>query len=388
MSRVALPISSLLFLLACGGGSTATVDATPDAFPTAAHAPYPQVPNQGGPILAHPQLVTVTFANDPRASEFEAYATWLVGSDWLRAVGAEYGVGAGAIAGVAHRPETPPTTITSQQIEAYLAAGVTDGSIPRPTSLADALYIVYYPATTKITTTFVNGILKTSCSDFGGYHGEVHAQGLDFAYTAIPDCTGALAPLTANETVEMIVSHEVIEAATDAMPISHPAWQLTPDPSDAWFTAFQFEVEVGDMCEAPSRYTKEGTHVAQRSWSNAAAAAGLEPCVPSAANAPAFGITVTPAGTQHAAAGATVDYAVTGWSTGPVAAWTLGRQSSPFFLRVAYDAPTLDNGGQTMVHVTVPATAASGTTVSSFLIASHTADLQDATMWPIAIVVP
>ena len=215
---------------ACGGGGGGAPDGPAvDAFPTAPHTPYPQVPDLGGPRLAHPQLITVTFANDPRAAAFEAYAQWLVGSSWLTTVGADYGVGAGNVAGVAHRPETPLATMTSADIETYLADGITDGSIPRPAApatLADALYIVYYPSTTSITTTFVNGIMKSSCVDFGGYHGEVHHAGLDFAYSAIPDCGGNLQGLTADETTEMIVSHEVIEAATDAAPISAPAWQL------------------------------------------------------------------------------------------------------------------------------------------------------------------
>ena len=215
----------------------------------------------------------MTFANDPRAATFEAFAQWIVGSSWLGTVGPEYGVGAGTVAGVAHRPETPPVTQTSADIEAYLANGIMDGSIPQPAlpaTLADALYIIYYPTTTTITATFVDGITKVSCSDFGGYHGEVHQGGLNFAYAAIPDCSGAVTGLTANETVEMIVSHEVIEAATDTFPITAPAWQLLPDPTDAWYSAFEFEVEVGDLCEAPSRYIREAGFVAQRIWSNVA----------------------------------------------------------------------------------------------------------------------
>ncbi len=376
---------ALVAVAACGSNDAAPADAMPDAFGVAAHTAYPQLPDLGGPRLAHPQIVTVTFANDPRAATFEAFASWIVTSDWLAAVGAEYGVGPGAVAGVAHRPETPMPMITSAEIEAYLAAGVMDGSIPRPANLADALYIVYYPSTTQITTTFVNGIVKKSCSSFGGYHGEVHANGQNFAYSAIPDCGGSITGLTAIETIEMIVSHEVIEASTDAAPISAPAYQLRPDPTDAWYTAFEFEVEDGDLCEAPERFVREATFVAQRSWSNAAAAAGKEPCVPADPTSPAFGATVSPIGTQHAAAGATVDFAVTGWSSGPVADWRLTTQARSLLIHVKLDKASLNNGDTTMLHVTVPANAVSGSTVPIFLIASHTA--VDATMWPIAIVV-
>src|SRR4051794_13818477 len=111
---------------ACGSGADGAADAAIDAFPTAPHTPYPAVPDQGGPRLAHPQLITVTFANDPRAATFEAFAQWIVTSHWLGAVGTEYGVGPGGVAGVAHRPETPPPTLTSADIESYLASGITD----------------------------------------------------------------------------------------------------------------------------------------------------------------------------------------------------------------------------------------------------------------------
>lgn len=391
---------ALLAATACGGGGSGTPLDAPvvpvDAFPTAAHTPYPQLPDQGGPRLASPQLITVTFASDARAPMLEAFATWIVGSSWLTSVGAEYGISHGAIAGVAHRPETPPAMLTSAEIEAYLAAGVTDGSIPKPAAphtLADALYIVYYPATTAITTTFVNGIVKRSCVDFGGYHGEVHSGGLDFAYAAIPTCAGAVQGLTALETVEMIVSHEVIEAATDARPISAPAFQVRPDPADPWATTFEFEVEDGDLCEAPSRFVREAGFVAQRSWSNAAAAAGGEPCVPVDPALPAFGVTAAPTGVPRAAPGTTTDFTLTGWSTGPVADWKLTAQifggggnlaTRP---RVTFSTPMVNNGGTAIAHVVLPAGAVSGVTWGIVLIAAHTPDNQDATMWPIAVTV-
>ena len=77
-------------LAACSSKSH-TNDAMLDAFPTAPHTAYPQLPNHGGPTLPHPQLVTITFANDARASTLESFAQWIVGSRWLAAVGSEYG---------------------------------------------------------------------------------------------------------------------------------------------------------------------------------------------------------------------------------------------------------------------------------------------------------
>ncbi len=52
--------------------------------------------------------------------------------------------------------------------------------------------------------------------DDGQGLGESHQNGLEFAYAVIPECGGAVTGLSVVETLEMIVSHEVIEAATDA----------------------------------------------------------------------------------------------------------------------------------------------------------------------------
>jgi hypothetical protein len=365
---------------ACGSSSGPHVDV--DAYPTATHAPYPQVPDQGGPRLAHPALVSVTFANDARAPMLEAFASWIATSGWLTAVGAEYGVGPGTAAGVAHRPETPPAAITSGDVEAYLAAGITDGSIPRPANLGDALYIVYYPSSTTITTTFVNGIIKTSCVDYEAYHGEAHQSGLDFAYAVIPACGNETMAIT-----QSAMSHELIEAATDAWPITSPAYQLRPDPTDAWFSTFQFEVEVGDLCEAPSRSVVDSGYTLQRSWSNAAAAAGGDPCVPGGAE-PAFG-TSGPATVQVIPAGGSADVSLAGWSSGTVADWQL--VFDPWFsdgttftrARATLGAPTANNGNAPSVHITLPAAAPSGNHTVFLLVSSHS--LTDGQMWPLVI---
>jgi len=359
-------------------------------FTPAPHAAFPQVPNQGGPRLTHPQLVTVTFAGDPRVPTLEPFAQWIVGSKWLTAVGADYGIRAGAVAGVAHRPETAPTAVTSADIETYLANGVTDGSIPSPAApftLADALYIVYYPFTTAITATFVDGIIKHSCTDFLGYHGEVHAAGLSFSYAALPDCSVSVPGLTALQTIEMVASHEFIEAATDAFPITKPAYQLEPDPTSAWFSAFQFEVEVGDLCEVPTRFVQEAGFVAQRIWSNAAALEG-DPCVPNDSTGPYFGVTATPNAEEHVAAGGSVDYDVLGWSTGPVPDWQVSATQAFGTVNVGLtlSLPTLNNGGATKLHVTVPADAGSDGTAAIALTAQHGAEVSAA--WVVSVGVP
>src|SRR5689334_2757967 len=66
-------VAATLAVPACGSSAGAP-DASVDAYPAAPHTAYPQMPDQGGHRLAHPQLVTVTFANDPRSATLESFA--------------------------------------------------------------------------------------------------------------------------------------------------------------------------------------------------------------------------------------------------------------------------------------------------------------------------
>src|SRR4051812_46020303 len=87
-------------------------DAATDA--TASHVtppPLPVIPNQGGPILAKPELVTITWAGDSLASELEAFDEWLItGATW-KTMMAEWGVGAGTYAGAVRLATAAPASL-------------------------------------------------------------------------------------------------------------------------------------------------------------------------------------------------------------------------------------------------------------------------------------
>ena len=363
-------------------------DASPaDAFTPATHGTLPQLPNQGGPRLAHPQIVTVTFAGDPRRASFEAWAQWIATSLWLASVGAEYGVGLGAVAGAVQRPDAAPATWTSGDIEAYLGRGITDGTIPRPSGgLGDALYLVYLPSTTTATATFVDGITGVSCTDWLAFHGEAHASGLDFSYAVMADCGSASDALTPLEHIEQAASHELIEAATDAFPVTRPAWQLAVDHDDAWFSAFRFEVENGDLCEVPSLTWREAGFVAQRVYSNAAARAGSDPCVPADGSAPYFNTSASPATVLRLAPGASATLDLRGWSTAPTDDWQLTtRVVGSVHPVLVFGARTLNNGATTTLRLTLPTGATSGVTTTVWLYSRHAAG--DYHAWPIVVTV-
>ncbi|HZU83542.1 MAG TPA: hypothetical protein VE987_11520, partial [Polyangiaceae bacterium] len=87
-----------------GGGDAGTDgDATADApaeppddgpWP-AKHYPIPQMVDFGGPVIASPKIVTVTFQGQPNRDNERAFDDMIGGSAWWSAALAGYGIGAG-----------------------------------------------------------------------------------------------------------------------------------------------------------------------------------------------------------------------------------------------------------------------------------------------------
>lgn len=189
-----------------------------------------------------------------------------------------------------------------------------DGSIPRPAggTLADALYVVFYPAHSTITLPAAGGAMETGCVDFYGYHGMVHRSGLNFAYAAIPTCSIVLQHVTDTEQLEYDASHEIIEAATDADPAMNPAWTFPPTVIDPWVHASGGE--LGDLCILEPDVIREGGHALTPVWSNAAAQAGVSnPCIPTDPAAVYYNVSATPYDVQFADPGANVTFMLKGW---------------------------------------------------------------------------
>jgi hypothetical protein len=135
--------------------------------------------------------------------------------------------------------------------------------------------------------------LGTSCTDFGGYH---IATALDathgnrsIPYVVVPSCPG-WANLTGVATRTAPGSHEIIEAATDPFAFTTPAYYWADDPHVFWGFAVG-GTEVGDLCvEIPYPYFTPAPlgFTVQRTWSNKAALASHDPCVPAPSGHPYF----------------------------------------------------------------------------------------------------
>ena len=219
----------------------------------------------GGAVLASPKLVAITFDGDPSRDLVESFASSLGASDAWRAATREYGVGDLVAAPPVHAADAPSFT-SDDAIESWL---VNDVGASDP----DAIYAVFYPEGTRVS---YGGFL--SCEAFFGYHGEIDtADGGRVAYFVVPRC----APpdgLEASDWLGVAASHEILEAATDPAPDTDAAYDDVDDPHAIW--TLLTGGELADLCAGSYARDPSLPALVQRTWSNASARAGHDPCVP------------------------------------------------------------------------------------------------------------
>jgi hypothetical protein len=270
--RLVLP--SLLALAACGdNGEPAAPDAgtvvTP-GFTPGPHANPPQVHSFGGDVLSSPKIQPIFFANDDSMQgQVEQFLTMLAGSSYWSTTTQEYGVGTLTVLPtiVEHDVAAPTTDRALQQyLKTHLAAA---SAQPGWTYDRQTIYSVFLPDGVVLDAGF-----GKSCQAFGAYHDEaIGTSGESIVYALMPRCAGI-------DDLTSATSHEFIEAATDPyvntagafsnVDAAHAIWGVIPGG------------EVGDMCEyVEAAYSRVvGSFMVQRTWSNASAAAGHDPCVP------------------------------------------------------------------------------------------------------------
>ena len=276
----------LLALGGCNSGDSASqpdLSPTPDlAWPIAVFPSPPQVVTATGHILAAPSFIPVFFSNDSPAqvAPLEDFLSKVGGTAYWTAVTTEYGVGAGSATKPVALTETATGTIDDAAIQTWLEGKLNsnDPAFPAPTE--NSIYVLNYPLGVTITLA-----MQKSCDSFGAYHGDVvldaaHSA-MNVAYAVIPRCP-ANGGLTSMQTTTAATSHELIEASTDPYPDHNPAYSGVDEDHRYWSRALGGG-EVGDMCaQNRDSFTQfpELAYTVQRSWSNAAALAGHDPCVP------------------------------------------------------------------------------------------------------------
>jgi hypothetical protein len=261
--------------------STGVCDTTAAGYPATFPSP-PQVQNYGGPVLGSMKIVPVFFSNDtstvttPMKDFFSR-----IGNSTFWAAASEYGVGTATAGTPVTLAEQAPTSVTDTAMSGsplwvWLQAKIDAHQLPTPD--ANTLYAVSYPTGTTITVQN-----EVSCQTFGGYHLSMRlSNGSSVAYAVLPRCspTSGFSQLS---YLTSAASHELIEAATDPYPFTNPAYAALEAAHYYWNDILSGG-EVGDVCTSwADSYHQfpDLPYTVQRYWSNAAAAAGHDPCVPS-----------------------------------------------------------------------------------------------------------
>jgi hypothetical protein len=163
-----------------------------------------------------------------------------------------------------------PATTTDDELTTWLAAQTDGAHDGWPQADTSTIFALFYPSTTAIS---IHG--KDSCSYWDGYHKEDTTTGSGtLVYAVLARCTSSLDDLT------VATAHELVAAATDPFYYTDPAYSFTDDAHFAWTIASVGEVD--DLCEFEPGTDAQlvGDYVVPRSWSNARADLGLDPCIP------------------------------------------------------------------------------------------------------------
>jgi hypothetical protein len=286
-----------------GDASTTFPAFTPDV---------PQVQTNGGPVLTSPQIVTVTWPDETNAAALESFGDDIGPSMYWADATHEYGVGPGWSGPVSHvrLTEQPIASWSDVQLDAWVADHLANNTMyGMPAPDGNTVYVFYLSPTTSLS----YGGMDACQQGIGGYH--ISLAGSDYAYAVILQCDGnQLREATSS------ASHELVEAATDPHPNDIAAYYGFDPAHLAWDVFQSFQDEIADACEfyhGPSgafygqlfpviEYAGDAgggppdaalvpdagtvTYDVQRTWSNASAAAGHDPCVPVAAG-PYFNVT-------------------------------------------------------------------------------------------------
>jgi hypothetical protein len=273
----------------------------------------PSIQDQGGPTLAAPEIVTVTWPNEPNATALESFGDDIGHSAYWSDTTSEYGVGPATSGPLNHvrLTEMPINAWSDTALQAWLQDHVTNYAqygLPAPNG--NSIYTLYLSTATDLTVQGSDGCQQ----GIGGYHSSFVLAGADVTYAVILQCNGAdLRNATSS------ASHELIEASTDPHPNDIAAYYGFDETHLAWDVFQSFQDEVADACEfyygpGGAFFTNAFSVVeeadagadggdagfvldagtlsfsVQRSWSNKSASAGHAPCVPAAAG-PYYAVT-------------------------------------------------------------------------------------------------
>jgi len=345
----------------CGPGLGCDLNShTCTAFVEGAHAAVPQVVNLGGSVLTNPKVLAITYQSDTNVGTVTGYLNELTGvaAGYWNATTSEYGVGPLAIVPMQSQSVTP-ASLTDSQVQAMINSNTTGTSPAWGAPDPSTVYMVVVPQGTG----FDDGSMSLCCQDYSGYHDSMSIGGTTVAYAIICECPGFdYQGETVTDELTATMSHELIEASTDPYVESNVAWGQTDDDHAAW--TIWNGGEVSDMCEYNTNFAYRppgAQYVGQKSWSNAAALAGNDPCVP--ADPIAYGAVapnITTNGTlQYGGPWVTKAANIMKGTMGTVdvQAYTSGPMATPFTI-VPYDYASDWSGGTRLLTLSLDSASA------------------------------
>lgn len=273
----------LLLLVACGGGGGAH-EMPADAPPAPVYAPQPQIIDRGGPVLAPPHVQPIFFTGDTAMQQqIEQFLGQLASSPYWTATTSEYGIAPLTVSSTIVVSDPPPATL--DELTALVTSHLDGAHAGWPAADSSTVYVVVMPP---------GSVLQTPNGDaclLGSAHDELQGpQGEPIAVAIVPRCT---LDGSQQDWLTVSIAHEVIEAVTDPRVRTAPAFGDVDADHYVW--ARTMGNEVVDLCESlvSANQPLVGSFVVPRSWSNAAARAGQDPCVPALAR-PYVAATVAP----------------------------------------------------------------------------------------------
>jgi hypothetical protein len=256
-----------------------------DGAAVAMTSPPQVVDLSDGPVITSPKVQLIGYTGDTFLPDIEVQLNELATTSTWSQQTSEYGVGALTIKPTLTIAGTPPATLDDNSgsvtpFEMTLANNLSGADPVWGQADPGTIYLFVLPQGTQVNS---GGLCCDANAGFFGYHWEAPVAASSVPYAVICNCPNFVnPPLTALAALTTTVTHELDEAATNPFPTTNPAFTQEDQAHAIWLAA-TFGGEIADMCQNDSdeNYTPPGsTYMVQRSWSNAAALAGANPCVP------------------------------------------------------------------------------------------------------------
>jgi hypothetical protein len=276
--------------IADGGRADAFSISSLDTSAASDGAPSPDGPNpfelpvavsSGGPVLSAPRVQPIYLSGFPYPAEMDRLLANLAASAYWKQVTSEYGVGALTVLPSDHSDIDVPSAITDAEVPGLIQSALMEHASALGPPRADTIYALFLPPSTSLS---IRGTSFCGTGAPSAFHQELDVSGVAVPAVVIPTCGmfGASTTLMGADALSPSLAHELVEAATDPLPDTAPAFDTT-DPQHLVWTVAVSGGEVADLCEneVPNliRPPDVGFPV-PRVWSNAAAGGLGGPCVP------------------------------------------------------------------------------------------------------------